>query len=718
MQRKRKSGPDDGDEEVSSTKMQRSDEDKPDKERYARENHSEIERRRRNKMTAYITELADMVPSCSALARKPDKLTILRMAVSHMKSLRGTGNTSTEGVYKPSFLTDQELKHLILEAADGFLFVVSCESGRIIYVSDSITPVLHQSQSEWVGGSVYELIHPDDAEKLREQLSTTEPHNTGRTLDLKTGTVKKEGQQSSMRFCMGSRRAFICRMKYGSTQPDPLTMGRFCHMRNRSSLGGSKDGEQHAVVHCTGYIKNWPPSAGLVMDQAEADSDGHTSSHYCLVAIGRLQVTSTPNCGDLGEAGTPNGFITRNDIDGKFTFVDQRVTGVLGYQPQELLGKSSFDFYHPEDQTHMKESFEQVVKLKGQMLSVMYRFQTKNREWAWLRTNCFSFLNPYTDEVEYIVCMSTAAKNIQQPHSSQDMDVSNKIKAPGEPVASLTPYSAYASTSTNHARQWDKIPGDDKPTAMAPLGQGDLNRPLLQQQPGIGGSGDKSKAAVPCSSGYSGTPYSHLRGQTSFGRQTTGEDNVGKPSISGVMDDPNKRFTAGHSNSSWGTNQYVPPQVKASSSSVGGNTPASRSFPAQGLNPTYTQLESSSPSRAPGFVYNQEKNVQGSQIPFNQSRDTQGIQRQSTALWQQQQQQQQQPAQQQWQPSQQQGARDAQPNSGQQTSQSSQPSQQHPGDEFSADFYRMLEGQQPAAYPVNPPVEDFPEMGMFQQFSE
>ncbi|XP_024875953.1 aryl hydrocarbon receptor nuclear translocator homolog isoform X2 [Temnothorax curvispinosus] len=434
------------------SKRRRSDEDDPsgckyrrldddnvqDKERFAsRENHCEIERRRRNKMTAYITELSDMVPTCSALARKPDKLTILRMAVAHMKALRGTGNTATDNAYKPSFLTDQELKHLILEAADGFLFVVSCDTGRIIYVSDSVAPVLNYTQSDWFGTSLYSQVHPDDTEKVREQLSAAEPQHGGRVLDLKTGTVKKEGQ-SSMRLCMGSRRGFICRMKVGNLQTtgDMAAAHGLHRMKQRNSLGPpARDGQNYAVVHCTGYIKNWPPtgdfvppcvpgvglgdrgSGGVQTGPDGVVTDENASTHCCLVAIGRLQVTSTPNSSDLTGSNSNNEFMSRHSAEGKFTFVDQRVCGILGYNPSELLGHPCYEFFHHEDVTHMRDTFEQVMKLfpvlklKGQLLSVMYRFRAKDRNWVWLRTSAFAFLNPFDENFEYIVCTNMLANS-------------------------------------------------------------------------------------------------------------------------------------------------------------------------------------------------------------------------------------------------------------------------------------------------------------------
>lgn len=59
-------------------------------------------------------------------------------------------------------------------------------------------------QGDWYSSCLYDQVHPDDVEKVREQLSTQEPQNTGRILDLKTGTVKKEGHQCEYQFLFNS----------------------------------------------------------------------------------------------------------------------------------------------------------------------------------------------------------------------------------------------------------------------------------------------------------------------------------------------------------------------------------------------------------------------------------------------------------------------------------------------------------------------------------
>lgn len=69
------------------------------------------------------------------------------------------------------------------------------------------------------------------------------------------------------------------------------------------------------------WLDCFPP--GVQIERLDPE-DAHGSSHCCLVAIGRLQVTSTPNNSDIMGSNSSNEFISRHNMEGKFTFVDQR----------------------------------------------------------------------------------------------------------------------------------------------------------------------------------------------------------------------------------------------------------------------------------------------------------------------------------------------------------------------------------------------------------
>lgn len=109
----------------------------------ASRNHSEIEKRRRDRMNTYIAELSTMLPMCHPMSRKLDKLTVLRMAAQHVKTIRSSVHSYNDDFSKSTYLSDREQEMLILNAADGFLFVVSCDRGRFLYLSESVSHMLN-----------------------------------------------------------------------------------------------------------------------------------------------------------------------------------------------------------------------------------------------------------------------------------------------------------------------------------------------------------------------------------------------------------------------------------------------------------------------------------------------------------------------------------------------------------------------------------------------
>ncbi|MBD3630878.1 PAS domain S-box protein [Cyclobacterium sp.] len=71
--------------------------------------------------------------------------------------------------------------------------------------------------------------------------------------------------------------------------------------------------------------------------------------------------------------------------EGDYQYVSPNYPKIIGFDENELLGKSSFDFFHPEDLPRVKKEFEKLGKEK-RLKSNPFRFRNKNGNWSWLQS--------------------------------------------------------------------------------------------------------------------------------------------------------------------------------------------------------------------------------------------------------------------------------------------------------------------------------------------
>src|SRR3954468_21387384 len=85
-------------------------------------------------------------------------------------------------------------------------------------------------------------------------------------------------------------------------------------------------------------------------------------------------------------------------IDGnnRYTYVSPNVRTLLGYHPDELRGKSPFDFLHPDDMRTAISCVEQASVAPGEVSFARVRFRHNDGTWRWIDA---SLRNLMDDEV-------------------------------------------------------------------------------------------------------------------------------------------------------------------------------------------------------------------------------------------------------------------------------------------------------------------------------
>ncbi|XP_060809883.1 protein cycle isoform X6 [Amyelois transitella] len=407
----------------------------PDK----KQNHSEIEKRRRDKMNTYITELSSMVPMCGAMARKLDKLTVLRMAVQHLRSLRGALSACPLTARpRPAFLSERELNALILHAAhDCFLLVVGCDRGRLLYVSASVSKMLHYEQSELLGQSLFDILHPKDVAKVKEQLSSSDLSPRERLIDAKTMLpVKADVVAGAARLCPGARRSFFCRIKCRvqpepPAEPDPAPVKE--EGEPQTNMRKKNHEKKYCVVQCTGYLKSWAPAEMCEGGGTpEGGEDGENCNLSCLVAVGRALTDLVPQPprpmpGPVAPPTRSLQYVSRHATDGKFLFVDQRVTLALGFLPQELLGTSLYEYVSGSELGVVARTHKAALLHRGALHTPPYSFRRKDGTHARIQTHFKPFRNPWTKDVECLVANNTMVLDSHETNADQPAHASFDI---------------------------------------------------------------------------------------------------------------------------------------------------------------------------------------------------------------------------------------------------------------------------------------------------
>lgn len=257
------------------------------------------------------------------------------------------------------------------DTENGFCCVISMHDGVVLFTTPSITSSLGFPSDMWLGRSFIDFVHPKDRSTFASQITSKVVVPLG---ESKSGAGHKD-QKNSL---------YVMLRKY----------------RGLKSAG----------FGVTGTSVNYEPyRLVLTFREApnEASEDITNTGRNILLIISATPVKSVYTVPNEQLHDKELKFSTRHSTNGVLNYVDGNSVESIGYLPQDILGRSIMELYHPEDLGSLKNIYETVM-VKGQtagasFISQPYRFLANNGCYIVLKTEWASFVNPWSRELEFVI---------------------------------------------------------------------------------------------------------------------------------------------------------------------------------------------------------------------------------------------------------------------------------------------------------------------------
>ncbi|XP_008395496.1 aryl hydrocarbon receptor-like [Poecilia reticulata] len=330
-------------------------------------------KRHRDRLNSELDRLASLLPFPEEVISSLDKLSILRLSVSYLrtksffsealkhqppngisKNSDGDGGGMTPGAAEGGISEGE----LLLQALNGFVLVVTSE-GNIFFCSHTIQDYLGFHQTDVMHQSVFELIHTEDQQEFKRNLHwalnppvSLEPPTDPAGEELTSSCpVSYNPDQLPPENSSFLERAFVCRFRClldNSSGFLPLSIqGRLKFLHGQSRQSGSS-----------------PPQLAL------------------FAVATPLQPPA------ILEIRTKNMiFRTKHKLDFTPMACDAKGKIVLGYTEAELRVRGSgYQFIHAADMLYCAENHIRMIKTGESGLTV-FRLLTKDNRWKWVQAN-------------------------------------------------------------------------------------------------------------------------------------------------------------------------------------------------------------------------------------------------------------------------------------------------------------------------------------------